>query len=72
VRWAAIRGAAHYNVIFWRNGKRALDLWPRAASVRVPAGRLAPGRYQWFVYPAFREKGKLRYGPVAARGTIRV
>ena len=71
LRWKPIRGAAHYNVIFWRNGSRSLDLWPRTASVRVPTGRLAPGRYQWFVYPAFRENGKLRYGPVAARGSIR-
>lgn len=70
LRWRPVRGAAFYNVIFWRDGARALDLWPTKATVRVPSGRLAPGRYQWFVYPAFGTKGERRYGKVAARGTL--
>lgn len=72
LRWRPVRGAAFYNVIFWRDGARALDLWPTKATVRVPAGRLAPGRYQWFVYPAFGANGERRYGRVAARGTLSV
>ena len=72
LRWRPVRGAAFYNVIFWRDGARALDLWPTKATVRVPSGRLAPGRYQWFVYPAFGTKGERRYGQVAARGTLSV
>ena len=40
--------------------------------MRVPAGRLDPGRYQWFVYAAFATKGERRYGQVVARGTLSV
>jgi hypothetical protein len=72
LRWRPVRGAAFYNVIFWRNGARALDLWPTKATVRVPSGRLGPGRYQWFVYPAFATNGERRYGQVVARGTVSV
>lgn len=72
LRWRAVRGAAFYNVIFWRDGSRVLDLWPTKATVRVPSGRLAPGRYQWFVYPAFGKTNENRYGKVLARGTLRV
>jgi hypothetical protein len=72
LRWRPVRGAAFYNVIFWRDGERALDLWPKAPSVRVPEGRLAPGRYQWFVYPALGNGEKRRYGPVAARGSLQL
>jgi hypothetical protein len=72
LRWRRVRGARFYNVILWRNGIRALDLWPRAPSVRIPEGRLEPGVYQWFVYPSLGEGGAQRYGKVAARGTIKV
>jgi hypothetical protein len=72
LRWRPVRGASFYNVIFWRNGVRALDLWPRTASVRIPDGKLEPGVYQWFVYPSFGKVGSRRYGQVAARGTVRV
>jgi hypothetical protein len=72
LRWRPVRGAAFYNVIFWRNGVRALDLWPKAATVRLPESRLPPGRYQWFVYPALGKGAERGYGRVAARGTIRL
>lgn len=72
LRWRPVPGASFYNVIFWRDGVRALDLWPRTTSVRVPDGRLEPGVYQWFVYPSFEKRGSRRYGQVAARGTVRV
>ncbi len=68
--WRPVRGATYYNVILWRNGKRALDLWPKATSVRVPEDELDPGSYQWFVYPSFGKGNDRRYGQVAARGTI--
>jgi hypothetical protein len=72
LRWRPIRGAVFYNVIFWRDGKRALDLWPTTTSVRVPEDRLGPGEYQWFVYPSFGKGEALRYGRVAARGTFKL
>ena len=72
LRWRAVQGAAFYNVIFWRDGSRVLDLWPTKATVSVPSGRLAPGEYQWFVYPAFGKTGERRYGKVVARGTVTI
>jgi hypothetical protein len=72
LRWRSVRGATFYNVIFWRDGVRALDLWPRAASVRIPDGKLDPGVYQWFVYPSFGKDAAGRYGKVAARGTVKI
>src|SRR5712691_3365726 len=27
LRWNAVAGAAYYNLVFWHNGKRVLDLW---------------------------------------------
>jgi hypothetical protein len=68
LRWRPVADAAFYNVILWRNGERALDLWPAASSVRLPAG-LEPGTYTWFVYPSFSDRPR-GYGDVAARGTI--
>jgi hypothetical protein len=72
LKWKPVAGATFYNVIFWRDGVRALDLWPKSAKARVAGGRLEPGRYQWFVYPAFVTGKTRRYGPVAARGTLKV
>jgi hypothetical protein len=59
-------------VILWRKGARALDLWPRRATVQIPVRRLPPGTYQWFVYPALRKDGPPSYGPLTARGTITI
>jgi hypothetical protein len=72
VRWKAVPGADYYNVIFRRNGKRALDLWPATASVSVAKGALKPGDYEWFVYPGFRSGGTPHYGPIAASGRLTI
>ena len=71
LRWKPVPGARLYNVILWKDGARALDLWPASASVRVPTRRLAPGTYQWFVYPLLGEGQSRRYGRVVARGTLK-
>ena len=72
VRWKAVPGADYYNVIFRRNGKRALDLWPTTASAYVAKGALKPGDYEWFVYPGFRSGGTRHYGPIAASGRLTI
>ena len=72
VRWKAVPGADYYNVIFRRNGKRALDLWPTTASASVATGALQPGEYEWYVYPGFRSGGTRRYGPIAASGRLTI
>ena len=72
LRWRSVSGAAFYNVILWRNGERVLDLWPRTAVVRLPVPRLAPGVYQWFVYPVLQRRKDQRFGTLAAHGTLRI
>lgn len=72
VRWRPIRGAVFYNVIFWRDGVRTLDLWPTTTSVLVPEGRLLPGVYQWFVYPAFDAGNARTYGRLITHGRLRI
>jgi len=72
LRWQSVPGAAFYNVILWRDGKRVLDLWPRTAGVPLPLRRLTSGVYQWFVYPVRERRGKQQFGRLAASGTVRV
>ena len=72
LRWRAVLGARAYNVILWREGKRVLDLWPTKANVAIPARRLRPGTYDWFVYPIMGGGGEQRFGALAGHGTIRV
>ena len=68
--WKAVPGAALYNVQLFRGSRKILSAWPRGASMRLTrswryAGsrqRLGPGTYRWYVWPAFRRHGKLRFG----------
>lgn len=78
LHWRAVPGASLYNLILVRGSQR-VDLWPTkpSASVTRPEQPGAPVTpvvtYSWFVYPAFRlSPGKVRYGAVAARGSIAV
>jgi hypothetical protein len=58
--WEPTPGAAYYDLILWRDGKRVLDLWPTEARVLIPqrwtyhgsSRTLRPGRYSWFAFPA--------------------
>jgi hypothetical protein len=52
--WKAKPGTSYYNVQIYRNGHRVLVGWPSHASYRVPAGKLVPGNYTWFVWPAIK------------------
>jgi hypothetical protein len=56
--WKARSGAAYYNVQVFRNGTRVFVGWPSRPSYRLPPGRLAPGTYVWFVWPALRRAGR--------------
>ena len=55
--WKPKSGSAYYNVQIFRNGVRILIAWPSSASYDVPAGKLAPGTYVWFVWPAVKSGG---------------
>lgn len=72
LRWRPVTGAEFYNVILWRNGQRALDLWPKNAAADLSDRQLPPGEYRWYVYPALTTKSGTRYGPVIAQGTLKV
>ena len=58
--WKATKGTAYYNVQLFVKGKRVLAGWPSKASYRIPAGKLKPGTYVWYVWPAVKGKGKPR------------
>jgi hypothetical protein len=55
--WTPKKGSAYYNVQVFRNGERVLIAWPSHASYDVPEGKLAPGTYVWFVWPAVKSGG---------------
>jgi hypothetical protein len=66
--WKAKPGTAYYNVQLYRNGQRVLVGWPSHASYRVPPGKLAPGNYVWYVWPAI--KGSAGFGERIGRATF--
>jgi hypothetical protein len=76
--WKAVRGAALYNVQLFRGSRKILSAWPRGASIRLTRSwrygghrrRLVPGRYRWYVWPAFRQKGGVRFGRLIGRSTF--
>ena len=55
--WKPQIGSTYYNVQLYRNGKRVLVGWPTSPSFDVPAGKLEPGTYVWFVWPAVASGG---------------
>ena len=38
----------------FHNGTRVLTGWPTQAAFSIPAGKLKPGTYVWFVWPAVK------------------
>jgi hypothetical protein len=78
LRWRAVGRAAFYNVTVWRDGAEVLNVWPtanRVTLVQAPTGpqSLPPGRYSWFVYPAFDVGDEqTRFGKVIASGVFRL
>ena len=71
LRWRAGVGVAYYNLQLFRNGRRVLVRWPTHPSYRLPAGRLRPGTYTWFVWPAVRHKGsRPTFGSLIGRSTF--
>jgi hypothetical protein len=69
LRWTAVRGARFYNVQLFK-GRKLLSTWPVHSSLQLSrtwrfAGaeyRLAPGRYTWYVWPAFGPFSSAHYG----------
>ena len=70
--WKATKGSTYYNVQVFRNGKRMLVGWPSKASYRIPAGKLKPGTYVWYVWPAVQHKSSTpTFGKLIGRATFR-
>ncbi len=78
LQWPSVEGADMYDVVLWRNGRRVADLWPRMNRVELHAASstrdrtIAPGRYEWFVFPVFRNGGSSRAGRLVANGAVQI
>jgi hypothetical protein len=57
LRWRPSKHVAYYNVQLFRNGHRVLVRWPSHPFFRFQAGKLRPGTYVWFVWPAMKHQG---------------
>ncbi len=69
--WKAKQDSAYYNVQIFLKGKRVLLAWPSRASYDVPEGRLAPGTYVWFVWPAVGSGGEApQFADLIGRSTF--
>ena len=71
--WKAKKGTTYYNVLVFSKGKRLLAGWPSKASYKIPAGKLKPGTYVWYVWPAVKGKGKTgtpTFGKLIGRATF--
>jgi hypothetical protein len=69
--WKPEPGTAYYNVQLFHNGKRVLVDWPSRPSYRIPSGKLEPGTYVWYVWPAIRHKGAIpTFGTLIGRATF--
>jgi hypothetical protein len=69
--WKASKGSSYYNVQLFRNGKKVLLTWPTKASFRIPAGKLKPGTYVWYVWPAVQHAGgSPTFGKLIGRATF--
>ena len=69
--WKPRDRTAYYNVQLFRNGKRVLVRWPSSPSLSLPAAKLSPGTYVWFVWPAVRHRGAApTFGNLIGRATF--
>jgi hypothetical protein len=69
IAWRPIVGTKRYDVVLWRRGHRVTDFWPTRPSLQIAStSRLAPGAYQWFVFPNFGSRARPRYGPLVTHG----
>jgi hypothetical protein len=78
--WDGVKGAAFYNVQLYLGAKKVLSVWPEDTALDVRAAwrfggkrmTLVPGRYTWYVWPAFGSRARPTYGDLLGKSTIRV
>jgi hypothetical protein len=69
--WKPQKAAAYYNVQLFRNGTRVLSGWPTQPAYSIPSGKLTPGTYVWFVWPAVKHgTGAPAFGKLIGRATF--
>jgi hypothetical protein len=70
--WKAQAATAYYNIQLFRNGVRVLTGWPAQAAFTIPPGKLKPGTYVWFVWPAVKHAGgSPTFGKLIGRATFK-
>jgi hypothetical protein len=75
--WTPVKRASFYNVQLVRGGK-VFSAWPARPGLQLRRTwtydgrrhRLRPGGYRWYVWPAFRRKGKTTYGRLLGSSTF--
>lgn len=69
--WTAQKATAYYNVQLFHNGTRVLTGWPTQAAFSIPSGKLKPGTYVWFVWPAVKHGAAApTFGTLIGRATF--
>ncbi len=61
LRWTPVHRASYYNVQLSRDGRKILSRWPERPRFQL-AAPLAPGRYEWDVWPGIGPRDDARYG----------
>jgi hypothetical protein len=80
LRWRAVPRASFYNVQVYRAGRKIVTVWPRSArfgmrrtwTFRGRTLRLTPGKYTWYVWPAFGRLASPRYGKMLGQSSFRM
>jgi hypothetical protein len=78
--WEAVKRATYYNVQLYRGRKKVMTRWPRAEQLQLTetwrfAGermRLRPGKYNWFIFPAFGDRSDRRFGKLLGKSSFRI
>jgi hypothetical protein len=68
--WTRDAEASYYNAQLLRNGVKILSVWPTGPSYKLKKSwafqghnyKLAPGNYQWFVWPGYGPRSQVVYG----------
>jgi hypothetical protein len=78
--WESVKRATYYNVQLYRGRTKLLSRWPRAEEFQLSETwrfggeriRLRPGKYNWFVFPAFGDRSDRRFGKLLGKSSFRI
>jgi hypothetical protein len=80
LRWHQVQRASYYNVQLFRGHHKILTAWPTATRLQLRSRwtfrdegvRLAPGRYRWYVWPAYGNREDERYGRLIGHSSFSI